>query len=91
MGDDFTAKDFRTYAANDLFLKFILQKDIPQSATQIKKTINECYDEVADELGNTRAVCRSSYVMPLIPEKYSENPSEFVSKKPELDDIFKLY
>lgn len=91
MGDDFTAKDFRTYAANDLFLKFILQKDIPQSITQTKKTINECYDEVAEELGHTRSVCRSSYVMPLIPERYLENPSEFVSKKPDLEDIFKLY
>jgi len=91
MGDDFTAKDFRTYAANDLFLKFILQKDIPQSITQTKRTINECYDEVADELGHTRAVCRSSYVMPIISERYSENPTEFVSKKPSLEDIFKLY
>lgn len=69
MGDDFTAKDFRTYAANDLFLKFILQKDVPCTVTQTKKTINECYDEVADELGHTRSVCRTSYVMPLIAEK----------------------
>jgi DNA topoisomerase I len=91
MGDDFTAKDFRTYAANDLFLKFILQKEIPVNITQTKRTINECYDEVAEELGNTRAVCRTSYVMPIISEKYMENPTEFVSKKPSLEDIFKLY
>jgi DNA topoisomerase-1 len=90
MGDDFTAKDFRTYAANDLFLKFILQKDIPQNITQIKKTINECYDEVADELGHTRAVCRTSYVMPIIPEKYTENPNDFIKTVKGLDDIFKL-
>lgn len=91
MGDDFTAKDFRTYAANDLFLKFILQKEIPSGVTQTKKTINKCYDEVADELGHTRSVCRTSYVMPLIPEKYMESPTDFMTKKPTLEDIFKLY
>ncbi len=91
MGDDFTAKDFRTYAANDLFLKFILQKDIPNGITQMKRTINECYDEVSKELGNTRAVCRTSYVMPIISEKYNDNPSEFIKTIKELDDVFKLY
>ena len=91
MCDDFTAKDFRTYAANDLFLKFILQKEIPSGVTQTKKMLNKCYDEVADELGHTRSVCRSSYVMPLIPEKYIENPSEFKRTIKDLNDIFKLY
>jgi DNA topoisomerase-1 len=91
MGGDFTAKDFRTYAANDLFLKFILQKDIPLNITQTKKTINDCYDEVAEELHHTRAVCKSSYVMPIISEKYISDPNDFVSKKLTLEDIFKLY
>jgi DNA topoisomerase-1 len=91
MGDDFTAKDFRTYAANDLFLKFILQKDIPSSITQTRKTLNVCYDEVANELGHTRSVCRSSYVMPLISEKYIENPNNFTKTIKGLDDVFKLY
>lgn len=90
MGGDFTAKDFRTYAANVLFLKFILRKDIPSSTTQAKKIVNECYDEVAEELHHTRSVCRSSYVMPIISEKYIENPSVFVSKNPSLTDIFDL-
>ena len=91
MGDNFTAKDFRTYAANDLFLKFILKKDIPQNITQIKKTINKCYDEVAEELHHTRAVCRSSYVMPIISEKYSESPVNFVKTTKTLNDIFLKY
>lgn len=91
MGNDFTAKDFRTYAANDLFLKFILRKEIPVNVTQTKKIINECYDEVAQNLHHTRSVCKSSYVMPIISEKYMENPTEFVSKNPSLEDIFKLY
>jgi len=91
MGDDFTAKDFRTYAANELFLKFILEKDIPTCITQTKKTINQCYDEVSDELHHTRSVCRSSYVMPIISEKYMESPDNFVKTVKSLNDIFKLY
>ncbi len=91
MGNDFTAKDFRTYAANELFLNFILQKEIPTSPSQCKKIINECYDEVAKKLGNSRSICKSSYVMPIISEKYTENPIKFVSKKPKLEDIFKMY
>jgi len=91
IGDDFTAKDFRTYAANDLFLKSLVQKDVPTSASQIKKVVNECFDEVAAELGHSRSICKTSYVMAIIPEKYTEDPTGFVAKNPTLDDIFKLY
>lgn len=91
IGDNFTAKDFRTYAANYLFLKYILKKDIPINITQLKKTLNQCYDEVSVDLNHTRAVCKSSYVMPIIAEKYSINPSNFVKNIKNLDDIFKLY
>lgn len=91
MGEDFSSKDFRTHAANDLFLKFIRQKKIPLNITQMKKIINQCYDEVAESLGHTRSVCRSSYVMSIISEKYIENPNKFMDNIHTLDDIFKLY
>lgn len=91
MGEDFSAKDFRTYAANELFLKSIHEKDIPSGTTQMKKIINECYDEVAEELGNTRSICKTSYVMPIISEKYKEDPKKFLSKNRTLEDLFKLY
>jgi len=90
-GEDFTAKDFRTYAANDLFLKYVLQEEVPTNITQMKKMINQCYDETAAELGHTRAICKTSYVMPIIAEKYIENPEEFRRNIISLEDIFKLY
>lgn len=87
MEGEFTAKDFRTYAANNLFLKFILKP----SCTQTIKHINNCYDKVAEELHHTRSVCKSSYVMPIISEKYLENPVNFIKNIKTLEDIFKLY
>lgn len=90
MKGDFTAKDFRTHAANYLFLKFLLKMEIPTTKGGFVRTANEVYDKVAEELGNTRAVCKTSYVMPIIFEKYSENPSQFVAKNPTLADILVL-
>ncbi len=94
MGDDFTAKDFRTHAANDLFMKLLVSKtnaNPPDGVTKTKKIINECYDQVSSELGNTRAVCKTSYVMPIIAENYLKDPIQFVSKNKKLEDVFKMY
>jgi len=90
MGEDFTCKDFRTYSSNDLFLKILCSKELPVGITQTKRTINQCYDEVAEELGHTRAISRSSYVMPIISEHYMKDPVKFIKSKPTLDDIFNL-
>jgi len=89
MGEDFTCKDFRTWASNDLFLKILNTKEIPISLTQAKKIINTCYDEVAMELGHTRAISRSSYVMPIISQMYMKDPHGFLKNKYSLDDILK--
>jgi len=82
-----TAKDFRTYSSNNLFIKIICSKPIPTTSAQIKRTINECYDEVAEYLGHTRSISKSSYVMPIIAENYAENPEEFVKSKPSILSI----
>jgi len=91
MGEDFTVKDFRTYASNDLFIKILCTKELPTSNTQAKKIINQCYDEVAIKLGHTRAISRTSYVMPIISEHYLKDPIAFIGMKPTLNDILKLY
>lgn len=87
MGGDFSVKDFRTYASNNLFLNLLLSKEIPTSVTAAKKLINNCYDEVAKRLGHTRNISRSSYVMPIIAEQYLENPVKFKNNKPSLKKI----
>ena len=70
MGDSFSAKDFRTWAGT-LVCACALARDgkdapMPASATGVKKKIVAAIKETAEVLGNTPAVCRSSYVCPEI-------------------------
>jgi len=68
MGESFSAKDFRTWAGT-LVCACALARDggeIPESATGIKKKIVAAIKETSEILGNTPAVCRSSYVCPEI-------------------------
>src|SRR5688572_30662795 len=70
MGDRFSAKDFRTWAGT-LVCACALARDgkdlpMPTSATGINKRIVAAIKETAEVLGNTPAVCRSSYVCPEI-------------------------
>jgi DNA topoisomerase-1 len=83
-GVEITCKDFRTYSSNNLFIKILCSKPIPITQSEIKRTINQCYDEVAEYLGHTRAVSKSSYVMPIIAENYARSPQLFVKSKPSI-------
>jgi DNA topoisomerase-1 len=93
MGEDFTVKDFRTYASNYLFLKILCKKEAPASLTATKKILNEVYDETAKELGHTRAISKTSYVIPIIAENYLRDPLKFVNGNPDiiLKNILKNY
>ena len=87
MGEDFTCKDFRTHASNTLFIKILCKKEAPTSMTASKRLLNQVYDEVAEKLGHTRAISKKSYVMPIIGERFLENPSQFIGRK--CDKVFK--
>jgi DNA topoisomerase-1 len=69
-GRPFTAKNFRTWAATVLAAKAVC--DLPEctSDTAFKRNIVRAIDAVAGKLGNTRAVCRSSYIHPGVFEGY---------------------
>ncbi len=71
---DFTAKDFRTWAGTMHTMKHLAEFDYPDNATLKKKIIVTAIDQVAAKLGNTRAICRKSYVFPALLEEY-ENGS----------------
>src|SRR6185369_12763171 len=76
MGRNFSAKDFRTWAGT-LVCACALARDgkdlpLPSSATGIKKKIVAAIKETAAVLGNTPAVCRSSYVCPAIIHSYEK-------------------
>jgi DNA topoisomerase-1 len=69
-GEDFTAKDFRTWGASALAAHFLGGAGAPDGQSD-DGTIIEAIDTAAEALGNTRAVCRSSYVHPAVLEAYS--------------------
>jgi DNA topoisomerase I len=68
-GQDFTAKDFRTWTGTVLAAR-ALQEMAHTSQTQAKRNVLRAVDAVAGILGNTRSVCRQSYVHPAIFDAY---------------------
>ncbi|HEX2053457.1 MAG TPA: DNA topoisomerase IB [Actinomycetota bacterium] len=69
-GGDFTAKDFRTWAATVMAEVSLAGKLDAQSATAKKRAVAATVREVSEYLGNTPAVCRSSYIYPRIIDDY---------------------
>jgi DNA topoisomerase IB len=65
-GDDFTAKDFRTWSATVLAAVALAVSTTVRSATGRRRAVTRAMQEVASYLGNTAAVCRSSYVDPRV-------------------------
>ncbi len=63
-GDDFTAKDFRTWAGTVLAAWALQELGEYASQTQAKRHVVEAVESVARHLGNTPAVCRRCYVHP---------------------------
>ena len=71
-GQDFTAKDFRTWAGTVLCATALREVEHAASATRAKKGLLQAIDAVAGVLGNTRAVCRRSYIHPAVVDAYMD-------------------
>ena len=69
-GDEFTAKDFRTWSGTLLALAALEALGPAPSEREAKSTIVAAIDRVAERLNNTRAVCRKYYVHPVILDAY---------------------
>ena len=69
-GGDFTAKDFRTWNATVLAAVSLAVATAATSASGRKRAVAWAMKEVAYWLGNTPAVCRSSYVDPRVVDRY---------------------
>jgi DNA topoisomerase I len=73
-GDDFTAKDFRTWAGTLLaattLAQLRLEARTPHSVRTAKRQINEAIQRTAERLGNTAAICRRCYVHPAVLDAY---------------------
>jgi DNA topoisomerase-1 len=71
-GEEFSAKDFRTWHATVLAAVLLAREDAEPSRAERKRAVAAITREVAAELGNTPAVCRSSYIDPRIVDRYQE-------------------
>ncbi|PYQ48619.1 MAG: DNA topoisomerase [Acidobacteria bacterium] len=72
IGTTFTAKDFRTWAGTLLCSIALAMEGQAPSKTERKRKIKRAIQATATQLGNTPAVCRSSYICPRILEEYTE-------------------
>jgi DNA topoisomerase I len=71
-GQDFTAKDFRTWAGTVLAAKALAEVARFKSSTEAKRNIVKAIESVAKRLGNTKAVCRKCYIHPAILDAYMD-------------------
>lgn len=75
-GQDFTAKDFRTWAGTVLAAQALAAAAVvprgPAAHRPAKKTVLAAVEAVARKLGNTRSVCRKCYIHPAILDAYMD-------------------
>jgi DNA topoisomerase-1 len=71
-GEDYTAKDFRTWYGTVLAALALHGFGPADSQAQAKRNIAQAIEAVARQLGNTPAICRKCYVHPAVLEAYLE-------------------
>jgi DNA topoisomerase-1 len=87
-GEDFTAKDFRTWAGSVSALYAFKAAGEFENITECRKKIVSVIDEVAVSLGNTRSVCKKYYVHPSVIKSYEEGTLfKYISELDEEKDV----
>jgi DNA topoisomerase-1 len=71
-GQDFSAKDFRTWAGTVLCAVALREVEACATESEAKRNVAQVVKSVAQQLGNTPAVCRSCYIHPTVIEAYFE-------------------
>jgi len=69
-GEDFTSKDFRTWAGTLLCARILRRLDSPPTETAGRREVARAIEVVSSELRNTKAVCRKCYIHPAVVESY---------------------
>lgn len=70
MGEEFSGKDFRTWGGTLLAAVAFAEHGVAETAAEQKRAVVAVMRQVAERLGNTPAVTRSSYVSPAVVEQY---------------------
>ena len=72
MGEEFTPKDFRTWAGTLIAAVNLAELGATEDLDQAEKNVLEAVDDVAQRLGNTRDIARASYISPRVLDHYME-------------------
>ena len=83
-GDEFTAKDFRTWAGTKLAAMALQELKKFQTAKEAKSNVTQAVESVSKILGNTPTICRKCYVHPAVIDSYLDGTlAETLQKKAE--------
>lgn len=69
-GQDYTAKDFRTWAGTVLAAQALAEYEAVDTDTLARKNVVSAIESVAARLGNTTTICRKCYVHPAVIDAY---------------------
>jgi DNA topoisomerase I len=70
LGEEFTAKDFRTWGGTLVAAIALAEHGLAETQAEAKRIVAAVMRRVGTELGNTPAVARSSYVSPAVIDQY---------------------
>jgi DNA topoisomerase-1 len=73
LGVPFSAKDFRTWGGTLRAATVLAELGPPRGVTEAKRNVATAMRLVAAELGNTPAICRASYVHPMVVARYVDD------------------
>lgn len=101
---EFSAKDFRTWGGTLMAALELAEIGVAADNNILKKNIVKAVKKVAEQLGNTPTVCRSSYIHPTVIKSYEKGKTlaEFTTKRkrkikqlaenePEEEALIKLF
>jgi len=80
---EFSSKDFRTWAGTLLAAVELAELGPAPDEKQLKSNLVKAVRRVSEQLGNTPAVCRSSYIHPTVIDRYASGQTldEFQPRK----------
>jgi DNA topoisomerase-1 len=85
LGQDFSAKDFRTWAGTVAAAQALMVAEPCRNPTEAKRTLNTCVKAVAGLLGNTAAVARKAYIHPAVLDAYADGKLDLKSGAEDRD------
>jgi DNA topoisomerase-1 len=72
IGEEFSAKDFRTWHGTVLAAVALAGEERPQVEAAAKRAVSRAVNTVSEALGNTPAVCRASYIDPRVIDRFRD-------------------